>query len=233
MIKDWPALEEYTVENLVDRYGEMKVDVSDIPYARKFGGLEAAHMSLGEYVSKVRQHRIDGGTHPWYVFKGHKIPDASEGKDSLVPLELLPTPPGIVTAFERIGREHFVKKDNEEEEKRSHSFINAQFAVGGEGTGAPVHYHYTAWSALVYGAKKWVIYPPAHQIMSNKQILDYFETDKMTFENRGIRAHTCVQTAGDVMIIPENWGHGVLNLQVHIHTYIHTYIAYIHTYIHT
>ena len=38
---------------------------------------------------------------------------------------------------------------------RAHYFINAQWALGGEGTGAPVHFHNTAWNALIYGAKKW------------------------------------------------------------------------------
>jgi hypothetical protein len=50
-------------------------------------------------------------------------------------------------------------------------------------------------------------------IMSNKQTLDFVETDKLAFESRGIRPLTCVQTAGDVIIIPESWGHGVLNIQ--------------------
>ena len=50
--------------------------------------------------------------------------------------------------------------------------------------------------------------------MSNKQILDYFETDKKKFEERGVQGQMCVQTAGDLMIIPESWGHGVLNIQV-------------------
>ena len=50
-------------------------------------------------------------------------------------------------------------------------------------------------------------------IMSNKQMLDFYETDRLSFEQRGVKAVTCVQTAGDVMIIPESWGHGVLNIQ--------------------
>jgi oxalate decarboxylase/phosphoglucose isomerase-like protein (cupin superfamily) len=49
--------------------------------------------------------------------------------------------------------------------------------------------------------------------MSNKQILDYFETDLATYNLRGVEPVTCVQTAGDVVIIPESWGHGVLNIQ--------------------
>ena len=66
---------------------------------------------------------------------------------------------------------------------------------------------------MIYGAKKWLIYPPHNQIMSNKQILDFFETDRLALLRRGVRPVSCVQTAGDVLIIPENWGHGVLNLQ--------------------
>lgn len=69
----------------------------------------------------------------------------------------------------------------------------------------------------MYGAKKWLLYPPEHQVMSNRQILEYMETDMRDFESRtdgrGFRARTCVQTAGDVMIVPESWGHGVLNIQ--------------------
>jgi hypothetical protein len=76
-----------------------------------------------------------------------------------------------------------------------------------------VHYHNTAWAALIYGAKKWTIYPPHIQIMSNKQILEYRETDMLAFSERGVDPVTCVQMAGDVMIIPESWGHGVLNIQ--------------------
>jgi hypothetical protein len=50
-------------------------------------------------------------------------------------------------------------------------------------------------------------------IMSNRQILDFYETERESFAARGVHPVTCVQTAGDVMIIPESWGHGVLNLQ--------------------
>ena len=52
-------------------------------------------------------------------------------------------------------------------------------------------------AALIYGAKKWIIYPPHHMIMSNKQILDYYETDMKLFSDRGVRPVTCVQTAGE------------------------------------
>lgn len=68
-------------------------------------------------------------------------------------------------------------------------------------------------SSLIYGAKLWMVYPPHNMIMSNKQVRDFTETDLQAFAARGIPPLTCVQTAGDVLIIPESWGHGVLNLQ--------------------
>lgn len=43
--------------------------------------------------------------------------------------------------------------------------------------------------------------------------MEYIETDALDMENQGVRMLTCVQTAGDVMIVPEAWGHGVLNIQ--------------------
>lgn len=65
----------------------------------------------------------------------------------------------------------------------------------------------------MFGAKKWFIYPPRSMIMSNKQILDYVEIDRVVFAQRGFEPVTCVQTAGDVLLIPESWAHGVLNIQ--------------------
>jgi len=210
LLDDWKAVQDYRMERLLSEHGQLRVQVSDIPYAQKFGGSTMVDMTLAEYVAEVAAHRIVGGKHPWYVFKGHPVPAVAEAEQSLVPFESCPTPKSIAAAFDKTlpmaARGRQGKKGRE-------AFINAQWALGGEGTGAPIHFHNTAWSALIYGAKKWLIYPPHNQIMSNKQILDFFETDMKAFQQRDVRPVTCVQTAGDVLIIPENWGHGVLNLQ--------------------
>ena len=50
--------------------------------------------------------------------------------------------------------------------------------------------------------------------MSNKQILNYMETDMSNLtESLGFKPLTCVQRAGDIIMVPENWGHGVVNVQ--------------------
>ena len=210
LLDDWPAAQHYSHANLTANHGSLRVQVSDIPYADKFGGQPRKDMLLSEYIAEVRGHRMVGGSHPWYVFKGNRVPFDSERSDSLVQYDWTPTPDIIQKAIEYLNpptaRGYTGARSRE-------VFINAQWAIGGEGTGAPVHYHNTAWNALVFGAKKWVVYPPHSMIMSNRQIREYFETDLKAFSERGVEALSCVQTAGDVMIVPEIWGHGVLNLQ--------------------
>lgn len=210
LINNWPANKKFEADQLIKDHGDFRVLVSDIPYAQKYGGAGHQDMTLREYIEEMREHKLVGGNHPWYVFKGHPIPMSSEGSESLVPYDDCPTPDTIASAFEMLnpptsrGKVGRISRE---------IFINAQWALGGEGTGAPVHFHNTAWNSLIYGAKKWQIYPPHYMIMSNKQILDFVETDRVAFEARGVPSLTCMQTAGDTLIIPESWGHGVLNTQ--------------------
>lgn len=83
-----------------------------------------------------------------YIFKGHPIPKESEKDTSFVKQEYCPTPEIIESAFGAMPGT--VSK------QRNDMFVNAQWALGGEGTGAPVHFHNTAWNALVYGAKRYL-----------------------------------------------------------------------------
>ena len=107
LIRDehWPAVKKYTAHNLGDRSksGNVKVQVSDIPYANKFGGAPRVDMTLSEYVNEVLSKTMPGGEHPWYVFKGHPIPEASEAKDSLVHYIDTPTPPMIHEVYKTLA----------------------------------------------------------------------------------------------------------------------------------
>lgn len=94
LLHDWPAAQAYRAEALAERFGEVPVTVSSIPYAKKFKAeAEAVDMSLGDYIREVQTRRMEGGEHPWYVFKGNPIPQASERHDSMVQDNLTPLPP--------------------------------------------------------------------------------------------------------------------------------------------
>ena len=50
--------------------------------------------------------------------------------------------------------------------------------------------------------------------MSNEQIRKWDEDDRSELEKDGQPSPlTCVQRAGDVAVVPEMWGHGVVNLE--------------------
>ena len=79
-----------------------------------------------------------------------------------------------------------------------------QLIIGPKASGSPPHFHNHALNALVYGAKKWYMWPPreAHFIFGHvgtwakNRTGDYLE---------------CVQMPGDVVYVPQNWGHAVIN----------------------
>ena len=210
LLKDWPAAHRFSRDVLLKERGKVRVSVSDIPYAEKFGGHDHADMTLASYLEAEAEHRVVGGALPWYVFRSHPVPNASEAAASFVPLKDVPTPASIQACFDKLAPVKFRGRSGEAARQ---VFINAQWALGAEGTGAPVHFHNTAWNALVYGAKKWVMYPPSHRFMSNRHIKDFLDTDQASLAARGLRARTCIQTAGDVVIVPEGWSHGVYNIQ--------------------
>ena len=81
-------VEAYKKENLLLDRSDLKVQVSDIPYSEKFGSDAHVDKTLGEYIEEVRQHSVEGGRHPWYVFKGNVIPRMSDAKDSLVRIQV-------------------------------------------------------------------------------------------------------------------------------------------------
>ena len=89
-------------------------------------------MTLREYIAGVSAHDMVGGKHPWYVFRGHPIPEGSEAAASLVKEPFCPTPEVLLDAFNMAagGQPNPSRK----------LFVNAQWALGGEGTGAPVSY---------------------------------------------------------------------------------------------
>ena len=88
-----------------------------------------------------------------------------------------------------------------------------QWALGTAGSGAHIHFHNAAWNQLFYGKKHWYLFPPGRNLMGKKQVLDWVENDLPGLEVQGFKPFECHQQPGDVLIVPELWGHAVLNTQ--------------------
>jgi len=201
-------------------------------------------MPLSEYIDQLRGHDVVGGDrYPWYVFRGNpvqKMPSEENldgNEEWFFNPHDTPVPDAIYRTFEALAAFDFKGRDRNDPSKSSKSwedrftppvedgdlptprermwpFINAQWALGSAGSGAPQHYHNTAWNACVYGLKRWLVYPPAYNLMSNMQIRMWDETDRFDNQDHGQpRPMECIQKAGEIAVIPELWGHGVVNLQ--------------------
>ncbi|CAH1254079.1 JMJD8 [Branchiostoma lanceolatum] len=85
--------------------------------------------------------------------------------------------------------------------------------LGGSGTGSAWHLHAQAWNGVVFGAKRWFIYAPDQRPPG---IANFDQLDWMKYVHPYLRASgrplECLQQAGDVVYIPQNFFHAVLNI---------------------
>ena len=172
---------------LVSRYGDDAVVPASAPYARLYG-VATPKSTLREY---VRAHMAGSSASPTspppaYVFDSrflHVHPEVLE-----------------TAAFPSYT----------EAEYGYHTL--RQFALGPAMSGAPPHFHPSAWNGVLAGAKLWWLFPPE---------LATFEGDVPVWE--WWRAHAdadghipgaivAVQGPGDAVYVPSDWGHAVLNL---------------------
>ena len=110
-----------------------------------------------------------------------------------------------------------------------------QFYLGGAFSGAQPHWHGHAWNWLVHGRKRWFLWPPEHAIYTQRHVLETLGEQKEQQQPRAMEqqgrtkghrppgpqttpsaALVCEQQAGEVLVVPELWGHATVNLQTSI-----------------
>eukprot|EP00438_Fugacium_kawagutii_P015391 Skav225151 [mRNA] locus=scaffold1056:273057:273569:- [translate_table: standard] len=89
-----------------------------------------------------------------------------------------------------------------------------QFAVGETGSGSPMHFHQDAVNLLLNGRKRWWLQPPSLSAMSRLHPCLEREANEAAAWHYDT---ACVleQEVGDVVYVPDMWGHAVLNLEPH------------------
>ena len=94
----------------------------------------------------------------------------------------------------------------------------SQFFLGGRFSGAPMHYHQAAYNMLVYGRKRWFLAPPAHAVFSMLPAHQWVTHRLPRLRERAneSRLYQCDQAAGDLLVLPDLWGHLTYNLAVSI-----------------
>ncbi|KAI4900796.1 hypothetical protein NFI96_026300, partial [Prochilodus magdalenae] len=87
------------------------------------------------------------------------------------------------------------------------------FGIAGAGTGVPFHWHGPGYSEVIYGRKRWFLYPPdqAPEFHPNHTTLSW-----VTHSYPNLEIHSkpleCTIRPGEVLYFPDRWWHATLNL---------------------
>ena len=102
--------------------------------------------------------------------------------------------------------------------------------IGRDLQGLTFHRHNAAWNTVVFGAKRWILYDGArfeHNITRLKRMTRdvvnpvqptgplwiktlYHKNERM--EEIRTYGHDCIQHAGDMIYVPDQWAHMVVNI---------------------
>lgn len=86
-----------------------------------------------------------------------------------------------------------------------------QFYLGGAGAGAQPHWHGAAWNWLAHGRKRWLLSPPNEAVYSQQHVRPAVE--RLAASADAFAPLVCEQRAGDVLLVPETWGHATVNAE--------------------
>ncbi|KAM8961621.1 jmjC domain-containing protein 8 [Pelodytes ibericus] len=98
------------------------------------------------------------------------------------------------------------------------------FGIAGSGTGVPFHWHGPGYSEVIYGRKRWFLYPPETkpEFNPNRTTLSWvMETYPYLGEHE--RPIECTIRPGEVLYFPDRWWHATLNLDTSV--FISTFLG--------
>ena len=188
--RNWAWRMGWTKSKFQRQFSGRVFTTGNIPYPEIFGtGHE--NMTVAEYVRKSRQHELDSnafkGTPP-YIF--HEV----QGMHDVLLQNFTLFPP-----FLKAGK--LIDTQNPRA---------VQFFLGAAGSGAPIHFHCDAWNVIAYGQKRWFLTPPHTAMFSNTPIQEWLHA---SYEKLAENLTECVQDAGDIIYVPCEWAHAVLNVR--------------------
>ena len=95
-----------------------------------------------------------------------------------------------------------------------------EFFFGPAVSGAFPHAHPAAWNAIVYGRKRWVLFTPGklqdtHELPGGEvPAYDWFKDSYPIWrEKMGEHLVEFNQEEGEIVLLPDNWGHAIVNLE--------------------
>ena len=200
VVSKWPVKEAWKRRNLVSHHSVREFMVGNIPYGFIFGESHG-QAPLNRYLGALDEASAKSVQEPMYIFDSAVLhqKDFFEEHDA-------PFPPVI---FEGLKPKAYYP----------------QFYLGPENSGAPFQVHCPAVNGVVYGDKRWLLYPPGKAFFSKRHTNTWYaEVEKIIQEARATGTkvvfpeteegipYECTQREGELIYLPPFWGHAILNL---------------------
>ncbi|XP_028616641.1 jmjC domain-containing protein 8 [Grammomys surdaster] len=98
------------------------------------------------------------------------------------------------------------------------------FGIAGAGSGVPFHWHGPGFSEVIFGRKRWFLYPPEKtpEFHPNKTTLAWLLETYPSLAPSA-RPLECTIQAGEVLYFPDRWWHATLNLDTSV--FISTFLG--------
>ncbi|KAM4656889.1 jmjC domain-containing protein 8 [Amazona ochrocephala] len=98
------------------------------------------------------------------------------------------------------------------------------FGIAGSGSGVPFHWHGPGFSEVIFGRKRWFLYPPEKtpHFHPNETTLAWLHHTYPTLPPAE-RPLECTLRPGEVLYFPDRWWHATLNLDTSV--FISTFLG--------
>jgi len=202
---NWPAKDRWTdISLFIELYGDIPIKVMEKNTVHGMGRAFNVRIPIALYYDYAMSNKADD---PFYGFEL----DFTEKRLKL--LEDYSTP-------------DFFKEDFYNLNERTREFYPnyRHFIIGGERTGTNLHVDPKctgAWNTLLYGHKKWALFPPGtdEEYINQLQVAAYAKMpaaywwqDVVTNMKPNLGMIECIQNPGETIFVPAGWWHTVLNL---------------------
>lgn len=215
------ARKHFTPEALLEIAGDAMVQVGDSAEIVRAHGQGPHTETLREFIHLMREPRpLESPSH--YLFDRGSF-FAQQHAAGLVPR--LPFPPGLI--HQRTRDEEppslmgYILDGNDEHGEPVPSWDN-YLLLGGNASSVAFHSHADSVVALLFGTKRWFIFPPdttprprwrdprGMWTWADQRSRGQGEPAAVGIES-GSELIECIQKPGDILYVPEGWHHATLN----------------------
>ena len=172
---------------ILSQYGQ---EIVTLGTSNTYTGRKSTRTKLQDYIAYM-ENRTTQTNETWYMF-GDTVEEF----------------------WDIVMKDYEIPKLIEEEKEIDHTVrFTATIGMGGVHSGVPFHTHNDGWSEVLWGAKRWFLFPRGviPEFDPDRSQYEWLQTSYPQYLERD-EIIECVIRPGEALYFPSNWYHATLNL---------------------